>query len=138
MCHLYTQTTPNYRTIRDREALLRPATLALINRRVVRVGQARGVTRGEKLRVDGSVTETDIHYPTDSSLLDDGARVPSRLLTAARALMQPGTPEEKSWYHDRHRQAHNLARQISRLARPRKGERRLAADDVENAGKTRP
>jgi len=31
-----------------------------------------------KLRVDGSVTETDTHYPTDSRLLDNAARVLSQ------------------------------------------------------------
>jgi len=29
-------------------------------------------TEGRKMRVDTTVTETNIHYPTDSSLLEDG------------------------------------------------------------------
>jgi len=35
----------------------------------------RRVTRGARLRVDTTVVETNIHYPTDSSLLADGVRV---------------------------------------------------------------
>jgi IS5 family transposase len=63
--------------------------------------------------VDGSVTETDIHYPTDSRLLDDAARVLSRLLRRARDLVPPQRESEKHWFRDRHRQAHRWARQIS-------------------------
>ena len=36
------------------------------------------VAAGRKLRVDTTVVETDIHYPTDSSLLGDGVRVLTR------------------------------------------------------------
>jgi IS5 family transposase len=75
VCQLYNEPMPNFRTIRDREAKLRPRTLQLINQVVVEVAGRLGVTAGQKLRVDSSVTETDIHFPTDSSLLDDAARV---------------------------------------------------------------
>ena len=36
--------------------------------------------QGRKLRVDTTVVETNIHYPTDSSLLGDGARVLTRTM----------------------------------------------------------
>ena len=36
--------------------------------------------RGRRLRVDTTVVETDIHYPTDSSLLGDGVRVLTRAM----------------------------------------------------------
>ena len=38
------------------------------------------MTRGRKLRVDTTVVETNIHYPTDSSLLGDGTRVLTRTM----------------------------------------------------------
>jgi IS5 family transposase len=63
------------------------------------------------------VTETNIHYPTDSSLLDDSARVLSRLVRQARDLVPPGSAADQAWFRDRHRQAHQLARAISRWAR---------------------
>src|SRR6266567_1586626 len=44
------------------------------------LAQAYGVTRGRKLRVDTTVVETNIHYPTDSSLLGDGTRVLTRTM----------------------------------------------------------
>jgi transposase, IS5 family len=117
VCQLYDQLMPNFRTIRDREALLTPKTLALIHATVVHVGQAVGVTNGARLRVDSSVTESDIHYPTDSSLLNDAARVLSRLVRQARAVLDPQTSADKVWFRDRHRQARRLARQIGQLAR---------------------
>ncbi len=117
VCQLYLQPVPNFRTLQNREAKLTPKTVHLINEVVVGVGQPLGVTKAEKLRVDGSVTETNIHYPTDSSLLDDAARVLSRLVKQAREVVQPRSLADKAWFRDRHRQAHHLARDISRLTR---------------------
>jgi IS5 family transposase len=117
VCQVYQQPLPNFRTIRDREALLKPKTLQLIQAKVVQLGQAAGVTTGTRLRVDSSVTESDIHYPTDSSLLNDAARVLSRLVRQAREVLHPQTRDDKAWFRDRHRQARCLARQIGQLAR---------------------
>jgi transposase, IS5 family len=117
VCQVYAQPMPNFRTIRDREALLKPQTLRLIQTKVVHLGQAAGVTTGTRLRVDSSVTESDIHYPTDSSLLNDAARVLSRLVRQAREALNPQTRADKAWFRDRHRQARRLARQIGQLAR---------------------
>jgi len=121
VCQLYQQPMPNFRTIRDREALLKPRTLGLIQAKVVQLGQAAGITTGTRLRVDSSVIESHIHYPTDSSLLNDAARVLSRLVHQARDLVRPDTPAQKAWFRDRHRQARRLARLIAQQAkRPRK------------------
>jgi transposase, IS5 family len=117
VCQLYDQPLPNFRTIRDREALLKPKTVRLIQAKVVHLGQAVGVTTGTRLRVDSSVTESDIHYPTDSSLLNDAARVLSRLVRQAREVLHPQTRDDKVWFRDRHRQARRLARQIGQLTR---------------------
>ena len=117
VCQVYDHPMPNFRTIRDREALLKPKTIRRIQAKVVHLGQAVGVTCGARLRVDSSVTESDIHYPTDSSLLNDAARVLSRLVRQARAVLDPQTSADKVWFRDRHRQARRLARQIGQLAR---------------------
>jgi IS5 family transposase len=94
-CRIYTRAVPNHSTLRDREALLGVATLQRLHHRVVRLAQCAGVTHGKKLRTDGTVIETNIHYPTDSQLLSDSVRVLGRLLTHARQLAQPQTPAEK-------------------------------------------
>jgi len=117
VCQLYLERVPNFRTIQNREAKLRPKTIRLIHEVVVEWGTRLGVTQAKKLRLDGSVTETNIHYPTDSGLLDDAARVLSRLVRQARHLLQPRSATDKIWFRDRHQQAHRLARDISRLSR---------------------
>jgi IS5 family transposase len=42
---------------------------------MVTMAQSHGLTEGRRMRVDTTVVETNIHYPTDSSLLGDGVRV---------------------------------------------------------------
>lgn len=116
VCQIYAQPMSNFRTIRDREVLLSAKTIRLINTQVVLLGQALGVTAAQKLRLDSSVIETDIHYPTDSSLLADAARVFSRLIVQARQVIKRRAESEKRWFRDRHRQARRLAREITRLA----------------------
>src|ERR1700683_903664 len=64
-----------------------------LHRRLVEIAQEEGVIRGRKLRVDTTVVETNIHYPTDSSLLGDGARVLTR--TMKKIEQQAGTLKRK-------------------------------------------
>ena len=55
-------------------------TLAELQDRIVALAQERGVIQGRKMRVDTTVVETNIHYPTASGLLNDGARVWTRTM----------------------------------------------------------
>src|SRR5262249_43914374 len=57
---------------------LGPAVIAEMHERLVKLAQEQGVVQGRKMRTDTTVVETNIHYPTDSSLLQDGARVLTR------------------------------------------------------------
>jgi IS5 family transposase len=47
---------------------------------LVTLGPARGVIQSRRLRIDTTVVETNIHYPTDATLLADGVRVLTRSL----------------------------------------------------------
>ena len=49
--------------------------LRQIHDRVVKIAQEKDVVAGRRMRVDTTVVETNIHYPTDSTLLGDGVRV---------------------------------------------------------------
>jgi IS5 family transposase len=49
-----------------------------IHERVVDRARREGIARGRKLRTDTTVVESNIHYPTDSALLQDGVRVLAR------------------------------------------------------------
>src|SRR5262249_17351542 len=51
-----------------------PATIGELHDRLGAIAQARRVIRGGKMRGDTTVGESNIHYPTDSGLLNDGAR----------------------------------------------------------------
>ncbi|MCI0708659.1 MAG: hypothetical protein L0154_00710 [Chloroflexi bacterium] len=75
------------------------------------------VTRGRKLRTDGTVVETTIHYPTDSSLLTDGVRVLSRQLKRAQRMLANGVARATAVFRDRRRSARRLKHQIEQAAR---------------------
>jgi transposase, IS5 family len=59
---------------------LGPDVVQKVNERVVEIARQNKVTTGRKLRVDTTVVETNIHYPTDSTLLGDGVRVLTRIM----------------------------------------------------------
>lgn len=62
------------RRIRDTLCQLRPSTLAAINQAIVSCGQDLHGDAARSVRADSFVVETDIHYPTESSLIGDGMR----------------------------------------------------------------
>jgi transposase, IS5 family len=62
---------------------LRPETLEAVNRLLVSHAVERGIEKGRAVRIDCTVTATDIHEPKDSALLNDGVRVLTRLLSTA-------------------------------------------------------
>ncbi len=71
---------PNFSTFSRNLALLSPELTEKIHARVVGIAHEEGVARGRKLRTDTTVVESNIHYPTDSSLIGDGIRVITRNL----------------------------------------------------------
>jgi IS5 family transposase len=71
---------PDAKTLARIAQSLGAEVIAELHRRLVEIAQEEGVIQGRKLRVDTTVVETNIHYPTDSSLLGDGARVLTRTM----------------------------------------------------------
>ena len=59
---------------------LTPDTLHAVNDAVIHAAVDVGLEDGTKLRVDTTVVETDIHHPTDNTLLWDSVRVLTRLV----------------------------------------------------------
>ena len=78
--HFDAEITPDFTVFSRSFALLSPAVTAEIHQRVVRLACEHGVAQGQKLRTDSTAVESNVHYPTDSSLLGDGIRVLSRSL----------------------------------------------------------
>ena len=67
--------TPDAKTMGRWGLAVDPETIKQIHDRIVQIAQEQGVTQGRRMRVDTTVVETNIHHPTDSSLLGDGVRV---------------------------------------------------------------
>lgn len=81
---------PDAKTILKIARALGPAVIEQLHRQVVEVAKRAGVTHGRRFRVDTTVVETNVHYPTDSTLLRDGVRVLTR--TMQRASTALGDP----------------------------------------------
>ena len=82
--------TPDFTTLSRNLALLGEGVMQAIHERVVMQAKAKGVVRGAKLRVDTTVVETNIHHPSDSTLLCDGVRVLTRTLARIAEECEPG------------------------------------------------
>ena len=91
--HFDAEATPHFTTFSRTFALLSPAVTEEIHQRVVGLACEQRVARGDKLRTDTTVVESNVHYPTDSSLLGDGIRVLSRSLQRIAAECKNGALE---------------------------------------------
>lgn len=118
-CRIYFEPVPDYSTVDKWALTLRPATLHAFNERVTAMAKELKVTRGRKLRTDGTVVETNIHYPTDSSLLADGVRILSRTLKRAQAVIGERVESSKQLFRDRSPSAKKQAQRIANGARRR-------------------
>lgn len=76
---------PDAKTLARIAQALGGEVIAKLHERLVAMAQEQGVIRGRKMRVDTTVVETNIHYPTDSGLLGDGARVLTRKMKKIEA-----------------------------------------------------
>ena len=65
---------------------LREETWEAIHREIIDYAQREKIERGRKVRIDSTAVETDIHHPTDSSLLSDGVRIITRWLAEGKEL----------------------------------------------------
>jgi IS5 family transposase len=77
---------PDAKTLGRLAQAVGPEVVAALHERVVAIAHREKVIAGRKLRVDTTVVETNIHYPTDSSLLGDGVRVLTRLMKKVTVL----------------------------------------------------
>lgn len=116
-CRVYFEAVPDDTTLIRWANQITPETLTALHERVVGLAVELKVTTGRKLRTDGTVVETNIHYPTDSSLLNDGVRVLSRQLKRAKQLLSDGIEVAEAMFRDRSRSARHLKREIERAAR---------------------
>ena len=104
---------PDAKTIGRWGLAVGPQVLKQVHERLVKIAQDQGIAVGRRMRVDTTVVETNIHYPTDSSLLGDGVRV----LTRAMKKISEIAGEVGAKLRDRRRSVKLRVLDIARAAR---------------------
>jgi IS5 family transposase len=122
-CRVYAEPVPDDTTLLRWATLIQPATLHRMLDHIVVLARSLKVTRGRKLRVDGTIIEPHIHHPTDSTLLYDGVRVLSRTVTKAKQALHEATVLACSAIRDRTRSAKRQMKHIVEAARQRGAQR---------------
>ncbi|PYQ92656.1 MAG: ISNCY family transposase [Acidobacteria bacterium] len=87
---------PDAKTILKIARVLGPEVIEQLNRQVVEVAKRAGVTHGRRFRIDTTVVETNVHYPTDSTLLQDGVRALTRTMHQGCAALGEPTSQVRS------------------------------------------
>lgn len=88
--HFFEDSIPHFTSFSRLFAAVGPERTAQIHDRVVQIAKAQAVAVGSKLRTDTTAVETNIHHPTDSSLLADSIRVLTRGLRRIGAACKAG------------------------------------------------
>jgi IS5 family transposase len=105
-------------TVMNKWALaLGPEVIENLHKRVVAIAQEKKIVEGRKMRIDTTVVETNIHYPTDSSLLGDGVRVLTRAMKRIAAIVGDAGAKLR----DRSRSVRYRLLEIGRAARSKGG-----------------
>ncbi len=71
---------PDDKTMGNLARQLSPKLVDKLHERMVGIAVENKIVTGQKMRVDTTVVETNIHYPTDSTLMGDGVRVLTRVM----------------------------------------------------------
>lgn len=123
---LDSQPVPGHDAFHRAFCRLTPQTLRALNDAVVQAAVAVGLEDGRALRVDTTVVETDIHFPTDSTLLWDAVRVLTRLVKC----LGEQQPDALEGFADRTRRARRRMQEISRMtpAQRRRRQKRAYRD----------
>jgi IS5 family transposase len=116
---------PDDKTMGRLARQLGPEAIELLHRRTVAIALEKQVIAGRRMRVDTTVVETNIHYPTDSTLMGDGVRVLTRVMKKVTAAA--GKAGEK--FRDRSRSVKRRILEIAYAARNKseKGQQKMKA-----------
>jgi len=116
-CRVYLNRVPDDTTLIRWAGLIQPETLEQFNQHLTELATQLKVTQGRKLRTDGTVVETNIHPPSDSSLLCDSVKVLGRALRRAKAVLAGETELAQETFRNRIRSVRRLARQVGEAMR---------------------
>jgi IS5 family transposase len=115
----YCQSVPKHDAFNRAFNRLTPQTLQAVNELVVQAAVDLGLEKGQKLRVDTTVVQTDIHHPTDNTLLWDVVRVLTRLVGRLAEAIQ----QHFQGFCNRTRTARRRMQEIQRLTPKERNER---------------
>lgn len=98
---------PSRSALQENLSKITPDTLEKISRRVVRLAAERKVEKADRVRIDSTTVDANIHVPSDSGLLYDGVRVLATLFGAVEAASgfeqwHDHTPSAKRHMRDIH------------------------------------
>lgn len=127
-CRVYLNRVPDDTTLIRLANLIRTETLEKFNARITELALKSKVTKGKKLRTDGTVVETHIHAPSDSRQLSDSVRVLARTIGRARKVLQNVMDGAADAGVDFTKAARQTARKIGEILRKR-------TDEAKEAGK---
>ena len=108
---------PDAKTMGRWGVALGPQVIKQIHQRLVQIAREDQVIAGRRMRVDTTVVETNIHYPTDSSLLGDGVRVLTRSMRRVTDLVGAAGTQLR----DRSQSVKLRVLEIARAARATRG-----------------
>jgi IS5 family transposase len=117
----YSKRVPKHDAFNRAFNRITPATLRAINNAIVRAAVELGLEDGRKLRVDTTVVETDIHHPTDATLLWDSVRVITRLIGHLDQLL----PQGVEGFANRRRRARRRMQEIQRMTPKQRSTRQV-------------
>lgn len=121
-CRVYLNRVPDDTTLIRIANLIQPETLEKFNARITELALKSKVTKGKKLRTDGTVVETHIHAPSDSRQLADSVRVLARTIGKARKVLQIVKEDVAETVVDFTAAARRTARKIGEILRKRTDE----------------
>src|SRR5215468_4204695 len=88
----YSRPVPKHNAFNQAFNRLTAATVQKINDAIIQAAVEDGLEDGNKLRADTTVVESDIHWPTDATLLWDTVRVLTRLIGQLGKVVPAGLP----------------------------------------------
>jgi IS5 family transposase len=107
----YSEPVPRHNAFNQAFNRLLPATVEKLNDAIVESAVDDGLEDGKKLRADTTVVETDIHWPTDATLLWDTVRVLTRLIGRLRHIVPKDVPR----FANRKRAARKRMQKLQRM-----------------------
>ena len=111
------ETVPDAKTLARIARALGPEVIERLHERLIEMARQQRVVSGRKMRIDTTVVETNVHYPTDSSLLSDGLRV----LTRTMRTIEQAAGGAGERLRDRLRSVAKIVMRIGRSTRSQQG-----------------